>query len=415
MAIRRSGGVRAGSARRVRATSQPSMPGMPMSTSATSGCSSRTRTSASAPSSATSTAWPSISSRSCKVLRMSGLSSTTRIFRRRGSSFAAGEAGVGTGAAVAAAGTAGGATAGPAAAGGPPRGPGWKRRAAGRRTMNSLPVPSPSLRAATVPPWSSTRRLTSVRPTPSPPWAMSSVRSDCTNRPNTCGSISGRIPRPLSFTRISTNSPIDTARKEIAPPTSVYLAALLSKFDTIWARRAGSTSSSSGSRGSARSSAWFFSWNCGWLVWTACWMIVATSTRSLRSSILPAVTRETSSRSSTRRTMCRTCRSIASRARCSLGVVVSISWKVFRPVMIGTSGFRSSCASIARNSSLRRSASASASARRCSSSTRRARSSAIADWSPTRWMTSISSSSRLARVRVPKPRVPISRPSAIIG
>ena len=44
---------------------------------------------------------------------------------------------------------------------------------------------------------------------------MSRVRSDCTNRPNTCGSISGRIPRPLSCTRISTASPIEAARSEI--------------------------------------------------------------------------------------------------------------------------------------------------------------------------------------------------------
>ena len=43
----------------------------------------------------------------------------------------------------------------------------------GRRTLNSLPFPRPSLRASTVPPCNSTSRFTSVRPIPKPPWDRS--------------------------------------------------------------------------------------------------------------------------------------------------------------------------------------------------------------------------------------------------
>ncbi len=44
-----------------------------------------------------------------------------------------------------------------------------QERLSGSRTTNSLPFPTPSLWAATLPPWSSTRRRTSDRPSPSPP------------------------------------------------------------------------------------------------------------------------------------------------------------------------------------------------------------------------------------------------------
>ena len=43
----------------------------------------------------------------------------------------------------------------------------WRR--IGRWTTNSLPWPRPALCASTLPPWSFTSRLTSVRPMPSPP------------------------------------------------------------------------------------------------------------------------------------------------------------------------------------------------------------------------------------------------------
>ena len=67
---------------------------------------------------------------------------------------------------------------------------------AGSRTTNSLPLPGPSLCAATVPPCISTRLLTSVRPMPSPPSERAIERSPWANRSNSLGSSSGGMPTP---------------------------------------------------------------------------------------------------------------------------------------------------------------------------------------------------------------------------
>ena len=48
------------------------------------------------------------------------------------------------------------------------------------------------------------------------------------------GSISEAIPKPLSFTRIATSSPILSVLSKIFPPLGVYLAALFSKLATTW-------------------------------------------------------------------------------------------------------------------------------------------------------------------------------------
>ena len=47
----------------------------------------------------------------------------------------------------------------------------WLSSDDGSLTMNSLPVPSPLLRASTVPPWSLAKSRTSDRPIPKPPMA----------------------------------------------------------------------------------------------------------------------------------------------------------------------------------------------------------------------------------------------------
>ena len=81
------------------------------------------------------------------------------------------------------------------------------------------------------------------------------------------------------------------------------------------------------------------------------------STHDLSSSTSPRVTRETSSKSSTRLVMCLTCRSMI---RLVLRIRSSSSWVLCSSsaaALIGASGLRNSCASIARNSSLRRLAS----------------------------------------------------------
>jgi len=82
--------------------------------------------------------------------------------------------------------------------------------------------------------------------------------------------------------------------------------------------------------------------------------------RSGVSRSLPVVIRDTSSRSSTRRTSCATCRSRRSRWRRTASPVSLARRRISSALRIGASGLRSSCASVARNSSFRRSASRSA-------------------------------------------------------
>ena len=63
--------------------------------------------------------------------------------------------------------------------------------------MNSLPRPGPSLRAETLPSWSSTSFRTIVRPTPRPPSDRASVRSPWANRSKIWGSTSGAMPSAI--------------------------------------------------------------------------------------------------------------------------------------------------------------------------------------------------------------------------
>ena len=72
--------------------------------------------------------------------------------------------------------------------------------AGGQVTTNSLPLPEPLLNASTRPSCSATSDLTMLRPSPSPPSERSSPCRPCTNRSNTTGSISLRMPMPVSLT-----------------------------------------------------------------------------------------------------------------------------------------------------------------------------------------------------------------------
>ena len=120
------------------------------------------------------------------------------------------------------------------------------------------------------------------------------------------------MPTPVSLTVTTTLSCSRRAVTVIRPPGSVYLAALLSRFEKTCARRTGSASRPSGSAGSATSSVWFAASISGRLVSTAAAITSARSTLTLRKSILPRVMRETSIRSSISRTMWSTCRSMTS-------------------------------------------------------------------------------------------------------
>ena len=179
--------------------------------------------------------------------------------------------------------------------------------------MNSLPRPSPSLRASMVPPCISTSRRDSVRPMPRPFWLRRLAWTSRRNISKMRSSAGRAMPQPLSRTLITTLSPSRRADRAMVPPSSVYLAALLSRLPRICARRTGSPSSHSASPGSETSSRWPPAWTSGSLVSTALRTIVASSTRSRRSSSRPRVMRDISSRSSTRRTRWLTWRSMMSR------------------------------------------------------------------------------------------------------
>src|SRR3989442_293765 len=164
------------------------------------------------PSSAVSTAWPASSSSRRRLSRASALSSTTSTRRRTG-----------------AARTAAGAEAPcPAAS-----------ARAGSRTVNSLPRPAPALRHDTEPPCSSTSRLTSVRPSPSPPCERSRACGSCTKRSNTPGSSSSRMPWPVSCTRSTASAPARSAVSVTRPPAGVCLSALSTRLPITCSRRPG--------------------------------------------------------------------------------------------------------------------------------------------------------------------------------
>ena len=179
----------------------------------------------------------------------------------------------------------------------------------GRCTTNSLPWPSPALRASTWPPCIPTRLRTTVSPMPSPPRARSSDASPCAKRSKTKGRKSAAMPIPVSRTRIATPSPSRSAVSQMEPPRGVYLAALLSRLPTTCASRAGSASRRTGSPGSETVKAWPRASMLARTISTACSTTVDSRTSSLRSVIFPCVMRDTSSRSSTSRARCRTCRS----------------------------------------------------------------------------------------------------------
>src|SRR5437870_3019523 len=107
----------------------------------------------------------------------------------------------------------------------------------GSDTTNSLPRPTPSLVADTRPPCSSTRRCTSVSPSPRPPRERASGASARMNNSKTCRNISGAMPIPVSRTRITPSPPSRATVISTRPPAGVYLSALSSRLNTICSRR----------------------------------------------------------------------------------------------------------------------------------------------------------------------------------
>jgi len=106
----------------------------------------------------------------------------------------------------------------------------------------------------------------------------------------------------------------------MSPPGSVYLAALRTRFPTTCSRRVVSAWSGSGSPVRWACRVWFFASSSGRVVSRAWRTASPRSTGSQRSSTLPRVMRDTSSRSSTRRTRCWICRWMTATARPVAGV-----------------------------------------------------------------------------------------------
>ena len=320
-----------------------------MSRKTTRGRKSRASSSAWWPSCATRVIWPEASRIIDSVTAASTLSSTTSTFRPAPPS-APGAGASSCGAACVAA-----------------------SAASGRRTVNTLPAFAPPLSAATLPPCISTRRRTSDRPMPSPPCERSTVRPIWLNISNTPASASPAIPTPVSLTTTTACSPSRRTDSRMLPRAGVYLAALLSRLATTWAMRVASASTSSGWSGISTSSACWPASISGRLVSTALARMVRRSARWRLSSSLPPLMRATSSRSSIRCTMWPTWRSIISLTLPTAAGLSPPRRITDRPLRIGASGLRSSCARVARNSVLRRSASARSSASRRSSFSERLR------------------------------------------
>ena len=185
------------------------MPGSPTSTSAISGRKRAISSNAAAALSLSATSWPSVSSSSFRHSRESASSSTTSTrcldatCALRRSALAAGFA-------------------------------------RGRLIVKVLPLPSPSLAATTLPPWSETRRSTSASPSPRPRCSRSAGCAPCTKGRKSWACRSGAMPWPSSWTaRRAPRSSADTVTVMLLPP---YLVALSSRFSIICLSRTGSAS-----------------------------------------------------------------------------------------------------------------------------------------------------------------------------
>ena len=242
--------------------------------------------------------------------------------------------------------------------------------------MNSLPRPSPALCADTDPPCSSTRLRTMVSPRPRPPCATGRASAPAARTcSNTRSIMSGAIPAPSSRTLTSTCPPLARGANGDRRPGSLYLAAFVSRLKTTCARRSGSALDGESAprhpfdadpvRALLEQRARHLHRRAGPRRRSPC--------VRRRSSILPRVIRDTSSRSSTRRVRCADLPLERRPARATSAPRSRISWIA---VKIGASGLRSSWPSMARNSSLARFADSASRLASCSRTRSRSRSTA---------------------------------------
>ena len=171
----------------------------------------------------------------------------------------------------------------------------------GSQIVNCAPLSRPSEWTSMRPPCRSTSCCTSASPMPMPPWWR--VRFVCCwpNSWKMCGSAPASMPCPLSLTSSRASLPSRTSDTVTRPPDGVNLIALLSRFQAIWRRRTGSACTISGSAVRFTSSAMPF---CSASRATApieSPTMNGSGTRCCCIASLPVITRDTSSRSSTRR------------------------------------------------------------------------------------------------------------------
>ena len=178
--------------------------------------------------------------------------------------------------------------------------------------MNSLPFPSPALRASMRPPCSASTRRTSVSPRPRPPLVRASELSTCVKRSKMFSSISGARPMPVSRT-LKTASPWSCVSvSSIRPPGLVYLAAFSSRLEMTCSNRTRIAVDAHGGVGQRERQRVPQRSARGRAASAASRAMATRSMGSRRSSMLPRLMRATSSSSSTSRTRFCVCRSIIS-------------------------------------------------------------------------------------------------------
>ena len=170
-------------------------------------------------------------------------------------------------------------------------------------------------------------------------------------------SCSAAMPMPSSLTLATSVSFSMRAASAIRPPGGVNLTALTSRLPNTCERRSGSPSIQTGSGGSSTLRTCSMRSASGRAASAASCSSAVASTRSGCRFSLPRVTRLASSRSSIRRTRWVSWRSTMARAPAKASPSVGAIFMIAIALLIGASGLRSSCASIATNSSLRRAAS----------------------------------------------------------
>ena len=187
------------------------------------------------------------------------------------------------------------------------------RTVSGRWTVTVVPLPSPALFTPTVPPCSSTRLLTSDRPSPSPPCLRVVEASPWRKRSNRCGMNAGWMPMPVSATAISTCASSRCEHDLHVPPRGVNLMAFDSRFQTTCCRRPGSPEIGPAAGSRMRSTRMPLASAAGVTVSIAASMNESGCSGCMSSRSLPEMMRLMSSRSSMSCVWTRALRSIVSR------------------------------------------------------------------------------------------------------